>query len=599
MAGLRRISSITSMMRRIGTPALAPLLAAFAALVYSAPAADTPFYTKGEAREAVLVQAMRAEGNYVLPLRNGNEIPSKPPLFHWLAAAAATIDGEVSELSTRAPSVVAAALAVGATAWLGVRMFTATAACVAAMVLGSSVTFFVSATSARVDMVLAAAITIALAAFYADCSGPRRGLGHGFHAAVAAAVLAKGPVGFVLPWLVIAVFLAVTRDREYVQLLRPFRAAGWLVLPAAWYVAAYALAGDAFLAKQLVQENFQRVLDAEAGATGHVKPFYAHLPLLLGGFAPWSLMWLAAGARGSRECFNVRSRSLLFLLIWIAAPLVLLSLAGSKRAVYMLPSYPACALLVAWWWTQPQGWTQDAIDRGERTWRAIARATAALLAVALGVLFLQGLGLPLDRAIAPLLSDGDRANLAAIVESSQGVRGALVTGAFLGLTAVAAFALAVSRGRRDLAAAVIGVFAAAAIAAGGMTLQRTLASTQSVKSFVEAVRARADGDASWAFFRDVSYPVAFYARRAVPRVDALDVLPVERPVVVFTFAERAADLVAASGASGRVAIEQARFTFGDNPVRDPLLVFVVSQPSAVGSPDTGGYGPDVPGAVDP
>jgi hypothetical protein len=132
-----------------------------------------------------------------------------------------------------------------------------------------------------------------------------------------------------------------------------------------------------------------------------------------------------------------------------------------------------------------------------------------------------------------------------------------------------------------------------------MTLQRTLASTQSVKSFVEAVRASADAEASWAFFRDVSYPVAFYAHRAVPRVDALDVLPVERPAVVFTFAERAADLVAASAASGRVAIEQARFTFGDNPVRDPLLVFVVSPPSAVGSPDTGGYVPDVPGAVDP
>jgi len=88
MAGLRSISRTT---RRIGTRALAPLLAVFAALVYLAPAVDTPFYTKGEAREAVLVQAMRAEGNFVLPLRNGSEIPSKPPLFHWLAAAAAAI----------------------------------------------------------------------------------------------------------------------------------------------------------------------------------------------------------------------------------------------------------------------------------------------------------------------------------------------------------------------------------------------------------------------------------------------------------------------------------------------------------------------------
>ena len=143
---------------------------------------------------------------------------------------------------------------------------------------------------------------------------------------------------------------------------KPLGALAWLAIPAAWYVAAYALAGDAFVAKQLVQENFQRLLDAEGGATGHVKPFYAHVPLLLGGIAPWTLMWVAALIYGSRECLTVRSRSSLFLLIWIAAPLAVLSLAGSKRAVYMLPSYPACALLVAWWWTQVQGWTHDAID---------------------------------------------------------------------------------------------------------------------------------------------------------------------------------------------------------------------------------------------
>ena len=362
----------------------------------------------------------------------------------------------------------------------------------------------------------------------------------------------------------------------------------WLALPVAWYVAAYALAGDAFLAKQLVQENFQRLLDAEGGATGHVKPVYAHLPLLLGGIAPWSLLWIAAAGYGSRECFTVRSRSLLFLLVWIAAPLALLSLAGSKRAVYMLPSYPACALLVAWWWTQAQGWTHDAIERGERWWRWIAQATAAVLGVALAVLLLQSLGLPLDRLIAGFLSDGDRANLAAIAASLGGVRGKVATGAILGMTAVGAFSLAVSRGRRDLAAVAIGVFAAAAIAGGSLTLQRTIASTQSVKPFVEGIVARADAGADWAFYRDVSYPVAFYARRPVPSLDAIEALPADRPAVVFAFAERADELRVTSAAAGRVATELDRFTFGDNPERDPLMVFIVTPAPPVGSLPSGG-----------
>lgn len=593
MAGLRKL------VNRLGTHALAPSLATLALVVYAVPAFDTPFYTKGEAREAVLVQAMRSEGNYVLPRRNGNEIPSKPPLFHWLGAATAVIGGEVTEWSTRLPSVIAASLVVGVTAWVGARMSTALAGCVAAIVLGSSVTFFVAATSARVDMLLAAAITIALALLHADCFGSRRGLGHGFHAAVAAAVLAKGPIGLVVPWLVLATFLTATRDREYARLLRPRRAVAWLAVPAAWYVAAYAVAGDTFLAKQLLQENFQRLFDAEGGETGHVKPFYAHLPLLLGGIAPWSLLWIAAMARGLRECWSVRSRSLLLLLIWIAVPLAVFSLAGSKRAVYMLPSYPACALLVAWWWTQPQGWTQDDIVRNERIWRGTAHATAALLAIAFGVLLLQGLGLPLDRMIAPLLSAGDRANLAAIVTASSGMRGAIAAAAFFGVAAVGAFSLAVSRGRRDLAAAAIGVLAAVAIAGGGLTLQRTIASTQSVKSFVEALRASVAADATWGFFRDVSYPVAFYVRRPVPRLDALDALPGDRVAIVFAYAQRVPELMAASAAAARVTTEQARFTFQDNPVRDPLVAFLVMPVSPVGSPDTGGYVPVVPGDLAP
>jgi len=593
------MAKLRIMQTTAGKRAFAPLLALLAGLVYSAPAFDTPFYTKGEAREAVLVQAMRAEGNYVLPLRNGSEIPSKPPLFHWLAAAASAIGGEVTELSSRAPSVVAAAVVVGVTAWLGARMFGATAGWVGAIVLASSVTFFVAATGARVDMLLAAAITIALSAFHADISGKRLGLGNPFHAAVAAAVLAKGPIGFVVPWAVIVVFLTATRDREYARQLKPLRALAWLSLPAAWYAAAYTLAGDAFLAKQLVQENFQRLLDAEGGATGHVKPVYAHIPLLLGGLAPWSLLWIVAVGYGSRECLNVRSRGLLLLLIWIFVPLVLLSVAGSKRAVYMLPSYPACALLIAWWWTQPQGWTQDAIGRAERLWRGAGQATAALLAVVLGLLFLQGVGVPLDRAIAPWLSDGDRANLAAIVDSSKGAHGVLAAGAFLGMIAIAAFSLAVSRGRREAAAVAMGAMAVAAIAGGGMTLQRKIAGTQSVKSFVESVRAREREDATWAFFRDVSYPVAYYARRAVPSIGTVQALEPRRAAVVFVFAEHAPELVEAGSAAGRVVTERGRFTFGDNPVREPLLVFLLSPAATVGSPGTGGYVPAVPGAVDP
>jgi len=566
-------SDISPSLRSLGL-GVAVALVAFA--VYVVPTVDTPFYTKGEAREAVLVQAMAQSGNYVLPLRNGTEIPSKPPLFHWLGALASVGAGGVTEAATRLPSVLAAAIALGMTAWLGQRWFGSAAGIVAAVISGSSVTFFVSATTARVDMVLAAAVTIALVWFQADYSGERRGLPRGYHAAVAAAVLAKGPIGFVLPWTIVVVTLAMFRDRDYAARLAPGRALAWLALPAIWYLAAFFVAGDGFVAKQIIQENFQRLVDAEAGATGHVKPFYAHLPLLLGGVAPWTLLAPVAVVYAVREAWATKNRSLVLLLVWLIVPLVVLSFAGSKRAVYLLPSYPAVGLIVGWWWTRPHGFTADAIARAAKLWTSVVAATALLLSLPLLVLLLQSAGLPIHRAIAPLMSEGDQANLQAVARALSDGRIAIVPGVLV-LLGLAMGLVAMARRRRwRHAIAVVAILAASGIAGGSVTLQRAIARTQTVAPFVEGVAWVAPSDSRWGFYRGVSYPVAFYAGRPVPEVASPLELPGDRPAVIFATGEDVADLLEVSLRSGRQAAEIGRFTFADNPERVPLVAFSLS-----------------------
>lgn len=548
-------------------------VALLAVAVYVAPATDVPFYTKGEAREAVLVQAMVDGGNRVLPLRNGTEIPTKPPLFHWLASGVADLQGEVTELGVRLPSVLAAAAVLGTVTWLGAQLFAASVGLVAALVLGSSVTFFVSATTARVDMVFTLAVTGALSVFAADVLGMRRGLGHAFHAAAAAAVLAKGPAGFVMPWAVVVAFLAATRDREYTTRLGIGAAIGWLAVPTAWYVAAFAEGGSAFLGTQLIQENFQRLVDAEGGGTGHVKPFYAHVPLLLGGVAPWSLALLCALGYAAPESLTARSRSLLLLLVWVVAPLVLLSFAGSKRAVYMLPSYPAAALLVGWWWTAQQGWTNEAIVRARRWWRRAIVATSGVLASGFMLIALAAGGLGIDRIAMPWMSEGDQANLAAIVRDLDAIRPAATS--FAAVCAIAAVAMAIAghRGARTAAAHAAAVLAIVAISGGSRTFQRAIAHSQSVDEFVTALRGRHGEIAEWRFYRDVSYPVAFYAGRPVPRVDEVVPPTAGEAAIVFAYASEGAVLQAEASGAGLVAAEVGRFTFDDNPRRDPLVAY--------------------------
>src|SRR2546427_5253445 len=94
-----------------------PVLAAAALVALTVVLAALPIgsdvYEGGEAREGLVVREMLRTGDWILPLWNGSVVPSKPPLFHWLAAAGAALtDAGVTEHTLRAPSIVLAGVVV-------------------------------------------------------------------------------------------------------------------------------------------------------------------------------------------------------------------------------------------------------------------------------------------------------------------------------------------------------------------------------------------------------------------------------------------------------------------------------------------------------
>ena len=82
------------------------ILAMVCTLVFLLFLGKTPFHDKGEPRAALVVRDIVLEGRWLLPLRAGEQIPSKPPLFHWFAATASIVRGELSEASIRFPSAL-------------------------------------------------------------------------------------------------------------------------------------------------------------------------------------------------------------------------------------------------------------------------------------------------------------------------------------------------------------------------------------------------------------------------------------------------------------------------------------------------------------
>src|SRR5262245_44589533 len=78
------------------------------ALLYLWGLGAVPFYTKGEPREATVVWEIYTNGEWILPLRNGHIIPSKPPLFHWLGTITSFVWGDLTEWTIRLPSALLA-----------------------------------------------------------------------------------------------------------------------------------------------------------------------------------------------------------------------------------------------------------------------------------------------------------------------------------------------------------------------------------------------------------------------------------------------------------------------------------------------------------
>jgi 4-amino-4-deoxy-L-arabinose transferase-like glycosyltransferase len=553
------------------------------AVVYVTPIVGTPFYTKGEPREAMVVQSIVERGQWIAPLRNGDEIPSKPPMFHWLGALASVVAGRVDEMTTRVPSVAAGVAAVGMTAYVAGRCYGPAAALVAGLIVATCQTWVVAATTARVDMVLVAFMTLALVVFFRCYWVERRPLSSWFYVALACAVLTKGPVGAVLPLAIVGATLLVRNDLGYVRLMRPLAGLACAAIPLAWYVAAGLAGGEAFFDKLVLKENVFRVIDPEAVGAGHVKPFYAYLWLLPAGFAPWSVLLPGAVVELWRGRRTLRREPATFFLLWFGVTFLLFSAAGSKRTIYLLPAYPALAILIAHWFVAALADARPptTADASLATWSLRIVLALVLLPAVLGLA--QALGVPVIEFSQRFLSRADRANTTAIADTIAAGRWLFVAWALAALALMVASERLRARGRWIGALVAAVALVAVTIVTGAATFQRAIARTQTLATFMPAIDERYGADTPIYFYRGFDYGAAFYAGRPIPRVDSLAEIDEPDGVLVLTFASNAEALEAAASAGepGRpplVAVPLERHTYHDNPRRDALLLFRLERP---------------------
>jgi 4-amino-4-deoxy-L-arabinose transferase-like glycosyltransferase len=332
----------------------------------------TEFNTKGEPREAVVALSMLQEHNWILPINNGGDIPYKPPFFQWCIALFSLPAGYVSEFTSRLPSAVALIVM----AVVGCRFFAVrknmTVAFIATMLTFTAFELHRAGDNCRVDMVLTAFIVCAMYLLYAWYEKGMRGLPWMAILCMSGATLTKGPVGIILPCMVMFFFMLLRGEKFWTTVGR-FAAYAVIacILPALWYIAAYQQGGDKFL-DLAMEENFGRFL-GKMSYESHVEPFYYNFITLIAGWVPWTLLLLvgvlsdgtAKKALHARSCIgtffshftertrtfvvSLRRRDPLQLFVWLAFLLVLFfyCIPKSKRSVYIMPCYPFMAILIA------------------------------------------------------------------------------------------------------------------------------------------------------------------------------------------------------------------------------------------------------------
>jgi 4-amino-4-deoxy-L-arabinose transferase-like glycosyltransferase len=328
-----------------------------------------PIATSDEARFALLAQQLLDRDAWTGVEVRGHVYRKKPLLYPLSIATVSRLQGRVTEVTAQAPVALAALGAVLFTFLLGERLFGPRAGLWAGLVLATMYGFVRHTHALLPDMLVVCFVMAAGLAFWSAVARPPGRVAMAlFYAAMALAVFSKGPVGL-LPLLAGAGWLlSEERLRGLRRLWSPLGIGLFALVTLAWLLPYVALDTGYYV---------HRVVWADWLGWYGGGPTLVSVTSFLGdgllGTLPWTPVLVVAGwqlwARRSRPAER-------FVLLWLLVPLCALALSSNQRTRYLLPLYPALALLIA-------RWADDHVPRATRGERRLAW----------GVLAVSGLGL--------------------------------------------------------------------------------------------------------------------------------------------------------------------------------------------------------------
>ena len=313
---------------------------------------------RDEARFAQASKQMLETGDFI-DIRFQDEVRYKKPVgIYWLQAATVKTaewlgvpDAHKTVWLYRLPSLAGAIGAVLLTYWTALVFVSRRAAVLAGMMLATSVLLGVEARLAKTDAMLLFTIVAAMGTMARAYLGERRPGAIGpsgwtvpaiFWTAIAAGILLKGPLIVMVVALAAIALVVMDRSARWMLALRPLTGLAWAaILVAPWFIAILDRAGNSFLAESVGRDLAAKVF---TGQEAHGAPPGTYFALF------WLSFWPAATLAGMAVpsvWAARREKGARFLLAWIVPSWIVFELVVTKLPHYVLPVYPAVAILIA------------------------------------------------------------------------------------------------------------------------------------------------------------------------------------------------------------------------------------------------------------
>lgn len=323
---------------------------------------ELPFFIVDEARNVEAAREMLESADFLVPTYNYELRTDKPPLHYWVFIGLYKIFG-VSEFASRIGSAVVGVVMAFLICIFSIKKLNRQIALTSTLIFTTALYSFLLFRMAVPDPYFVLFCTISLLSFYQGLTLNSYKYFLIFYSAMGLAVLTKGPVGFILPFSIAICFTFFNETlikspvniRSFLKFIMTgmkslklfcsrLHIIGYLIvfaIAAPWYIIVSIKTGGEFASGFFLHHNVTRFLRPLEGPEG---PFFITLLFLIIGFFPWSFFIIQTAVSSFKER---KDPLVLFLCIWVIIHIVFYSFSATKLPHYLVPAYPALAVLTA------------------------------------------------------------------------------------------------------------------------------------------------------------------------------------------------------------------------------------------------------------